>query len=298
MTTPLYSTSMALRFVHCSDIHLLDLRGTSPWRFLNKRMTGAVNLALKRRKRHDGRIFDAIVASAAKLAADRLVVTGDVTNLALQSEFELVRRKFSASPVPVTVIPGNHDAYTRGSARSGRFAEYLGEFMAGERVDDSEFPFVQRFGDVALVGCSSAVPSLPLYATGRLGDAQLARLDKTLARLADQTCVRVVLVHHPVVDGVSHERHDLLDIAAFQRVIQARGAELILHGHEHRKLVGSLPGPTGRVPVHGISSGTSVVPSVGKRAAFAVYDVDGADIGRRLFVWNGADFDETEPTAA
>lgn len=285
---------MAMRFVHCSDIHLLDLRGTSPWRFLNKRITGAVNLALKRRKRHDGTIFDAIVSAASDLEADRLVVTGDVTNLALQSEFALVKRKFTESPIPVTVIPGNHDAYTRGSAKTGRFGEYLGEFMAGERVDGHDYPFVQRFGDVAFVGTSSAIPSLPMYAVGRLGDDQLMRLDGILDRLGREGCVRVVLVHHPVVVGVSHKRHDLLDIEAFQRVLSRRGAELILHGHEHRKIVGHVDGPTGSVPVHGISSGTSVVDRVGKRAAFSVYDVDGREIRRRVFVWNGTAFGERD----
>ncbi|MBC8072998.1 MAG: metallophosphoesterase, partial [Deltaproteobacteria bacterium] len=46
---------MSLRFVHVSDIHLLDLSGVRPWHFLNKRITGAVNLAFKRRKQHDAR---------------------------------------------------------------------------------------------------------------------------------------------------------------------------------------------------------------------------------------------------
>ena len=80
--------AMPLRFVHCSDIHLLDLRGVSPHRFLNKRLTGGVNLLLKRRKGHDGALFDRIVEHARSLKVDRLVVTGDVT--------KTKRRSFSA----------------------------------------------------------------------------------------------------------------------------------------------------------------------------------------------------------
>jgi DNA repair exonuclease SbcCD nuclease subunit len=137
---------MALRFVHCSDIHLLDLDGVGPLRFLNKRLTGAVNLALHRRKAYAPHLFDKIVASALDLGADRLVVTGDVTNLALEAEFELVRRKFGEAGLPVTVIPGNHDAYTKGAARSRRFERYLGAFMEGERASGHDYPFVQRFG--------------------------------------------------------------------------------------------------------------------------------------------------------
>ena len=39
----------------------------------------------------------------------------------------------------------------------------MGEFMEGER-DGADYPFVQRFGEVALIGVSTAIPSLPLVA--------------------------------------------------------------------------------------------------------------------------------------
>ncbi|MEE9386028.1 MAG: metallophosphoesterase [Nannocystaceae bacterium] len=283
---------MGFRFIHCSDIHLLDLQGTRAWRFLNKRLTGAVNLALKRRKRHDAALFDRLLDTAAQLEADRIVVTGDVTNLALESEFECVRRRFAASRVPITAIPGNHDAYTAGAARERRFCRYLAAHMDGERDGEADFPFVQRHGNTALIGLSSAVPSLPLYAVGRIGTDQLARLDGMLCRLREEGLVRIVLVHHPVVQGVSKKRHNLVDLEAFQAVVARRGAELVLHGHEHRKLHGSLSGPEADVMVHGISSGTSVVDHPGKRAAFSLYDVEGERIGRRLFVWQGERFVE------
>ncbi|MGB1699093.1 MAG: hypothetical protein ACPHRO_03995, partial [Nannocystaceae bacterium] len=67
-----------MRFVHCSDIHLLSLAGTWPHELLNKRLTGAVNLVLKRRRYHDDTRFEAIKRAAESLAVDRLVVTGDV----------------------------------------------------------------------------------------------------------------------------------------------------------------------------------------------------------------------------
>ena len=115
--------------MHTSDIHLLDLSGVSPWRYLNKRLTGRVNLALRRGRSHDGRLFEAMMDHAPILGVERLVVTGDLTNLALEPEFDLVQRTLRAAPVPATVIPGNHDTYTRGSVRTGRFESFLSEFM-------------------------------------------------------------------------------------------------------------------------------------------------------------------------
>lgn len=280
---------MALRFVHLSDIHLLDLAGVRPWHYLNKRITGRVNLALRRGRLHDGSLFDHAIETGKSLGMERVVVTGDLTNLSLPSEFEHVRARLDAIGVPVTVIPGNHDAYVTQVVRDSLFSRYFEAFMSGDR-NGGDFPFVQRFEGVALVGVSTAIVSLPLFATGTVGNDQLARLDAVLAQLADEGLARVVLIHHPPVLGVSRPRHDLTDIPAFAKVIARRGAELILHGHEHRTLETSLPGPVGDVPVHGIASTTSLSRQPGRQAAFSLYQVDSQRIHRELYTWNGTSF--------
>ena len=281
---------MSLRFLHTSDIHLLDLRGVSLRRYLNKRLTGRVNLALKRGRSHDGRLFEAIMQMAPQLDVDRLVVTGDLTNLALEPEFDLVQRTLRSAPVPTTVIPGNHDTYTRGSVRSGRFESFLSEFMDGERLGRRAYPFVQRQGPVAFIGVSTAVASLPLYAVGRVGADQLQRLGILLQQTAAEGLSRVVLIHHPVVDGVSGARHDLVDRSGFAAVIAKHGAELVLHGHEHRAVETALRGPGGLVPVHGVPSGTSVSTQPGRQACFSVYEATADHIRREQYVWNGSEF--------
>ncbi len=284
---------MPLRFLHCSDIHLFNLRGVGPHRFLNKRLTGGVNLMLKRGKHHDGALFDRVSEHARELEVDRVVITGDLSNLALEQEFEHIAAKLDAVGRPVTVIPGNHDTYTRGAERSHRFEAMLGQFMAGDREDRDDaisYPFVQRFDEVALIGVSTAQASLPLYAVGSVGTAQLERLDRVLDRLGQEGLTRIVLIHHPVMPGVALRRHDLLDLDAFGAVIERRGAELILHGHEHRAIEGSIPGPRGPVPVHGISSATNLSQHPGRQASFSIYEVRGLDISRIVYCWNGRDF--------
>ena len=287
---------MPLRFVHCSDIHLLDLAGAHPGHFLNKRLTGGVNLLLARGRKHNHNLFDQIVAHALEYAADRLVITGDLTNLALAPEFVLVRRKLREAGLPVTVIPGNHDTYTRGSARERRFEVFLGEFMDGER-SEGDYPFIQRHGDVALIGVSTAIPSLPLVAVGRVGEAQLARLAAALERTRAEGLARVVLIHHPVLPGVAKPRHDLLDLGPFGAVIARHGAELILHGHEHRRIEGTLPGPQRPVPVHGVGSGTYLSQKPDRHGAFSLYTVGPGAIDRVYHWWNGARFVADPPAS-
>ncbi len=284
---------MPLRFVHVSDIHLLDLSGTRPWHYFNKRITGRINLLLKRSRQHDEHIFDEAVALAHALGAERLVITGDLTNLALPSEFVHVRERLDAAGLPVTVIPGNHDMYTLGAVRQHLFERYLGAFMEGAREGadaEATFPFVQRFDDVVLIGVNTGIVSLPLYATGAVGSEQLARLEQVLAEAGAEKLARIVLIHHPPVAGVSKPRHDLLDLAAFGEVISRQGAELILHGHEHRRIDSSLPGPRGDVPVHGIGSGTSCSQRPGREASLSLYEADRERIHRELYTWNGTAF--------
>jgi hypothetical protein len=60
-----------------------------------------------------------------------------------------------------------------------RFAARSSNICAAmPRADGTPFPFVRRRGPLALIGVSSAVPTPPLMATGRLGRAQLDALDR------------------------------------------------------------------------------------------------------------------------
>ena len=58
------------------------------------------------------------------------MVTGDVTNLSLDSEYQEAVRMLSdvARRVEVTIVPGNHDLCIPHVQRDGRFCRYLGEF--------------------------------------------------------------------------------------------------------------------------------------------------------------------------
>lgn len=287
---------MSLRFAHMSDIHLLDLQGVRPWQYFNKRITGALNLALRRGKKHDQSLFDRATEQAVQVGAERLVVTGDLTNLALPSEFALVRRKLDALSIPSTVIPGNHDAYTRGSVAAQRCEEFLGHHMEGDRTGDHRYPFVRRFEGVALIGCSTAIASPPLRAVGELGQGQRERLAVVLSQLRAEGRARIVLIHHPVLAGESKPHKRLLDLEKFGALIAEHGAELILHGHEHRRIDGVLPGPEGDVVVHGIASGTSLSSTEGKQASFSLYDATASTIRRTIYQWNGSEFSPDETT--
>jgi 3',5'-cyclic AMP phosphodiesterase CpdA len=83
-------------------------------------------------------------------------------------------------------------------------------------------------------------------------------------------------------------------------VIAEHGAELILHGHEHRDLRNELPGPRGPVPVLGVPSGTYGASDTTRTARYRVLDLDGRGVAsHHLRVWrrdqNRFEVDDAEP---
>ena len=81
----------------------------------------------------------------------------------------------------------------------------------------------------------------------------------------------------------------LKDHEAFARVIAEAGAELVVHGHEHRDLRERLPVPGGHVDVLGVPSGTYGGSKAERTARYRIIDVeDGRIVGQHLRVWHRA----------
>jgi 3',5'-cyclic AMP phosphodiesterase CpdA len=265
-----------VKLAHFSDVHALSLDGVRLWQFLNKRVAGYLNLRLNRREKHPVSLFRAIVDDLNARPVDHVVVTGDLTNLSLRPEFELAREILDGirlGPEHVTVIPGNHDVYTLGAMQQKLFRQLLQPYASADGKGAVEFPLVRVREEVAIVGLSTALPSPPPLADGWLGTAQLAALDEALGALDGK--FRVLLLHHPPYTNRHSILRGLRDRRSLQKVLARRGCELILHGHEHRDLHVTLPGPRGPIPVIGVGSGTYDDARAERRARYNVYTIEG-----------------------
>jgi 3',5'-cyclic AMP phosphodiesterase CpdA len=256
---------------HLSDLHLA-LR-PRPAELIGKRGLGYINWHRKRKHVHRAELLEDITRDLKTREFDHIAVTGDLVNLSLPIEYQRACAWLEAlgPPRDVTVIPGNHDVYVRGVEPSP--AEFWGDYMTG---DDGthRFPFLRRRGNVALIALSSGLPTGPFLATGRLGDRQLARF----AELLDQThgSFRVVLIHHPPISPPRKYLRRLTDAAKLRRVLAAKGAELLLHGHDHRRALVWLDGPRG-----------TLIPAIGVPSASARAHGDENDAGYNLFRIDG-----------
>ncbi len=245
------------RLAHLSDPHLPPPRGAFGWRdLLSKRLLSRIAWRRKHRE-HRPEVLAAIIADLKAQAPDHVAITGDLTNYASPAEYAAARVWLQAlGPADtITVSPGNHDALVVGP-RDESFAAWT-PWLGDE--DAVLFPQVRVRDGVALFNLCSAVPTAPHLATGRLGRAQLERLDALLGDPAYSDAFRVLLIHHPPVPGAVSKRKSLEDQDALRAILARHGADLILHGHAHEAMVSTAPGPDGAmIPVLGVPSASAM----------------------------------------
>lgn len=257
---------MSYSLGHLSDPHLPLSAVTPPLRQLaGKRLLGFLSWQRKRRHIYQARPLAALLADLEAQAPDHVAVTGDLTNLGLPSEFLAARHWLGriGTPDRISVVPGNHDQTVSVPWLSG--LGQWGPWMQGDEESSSAadgrspFPFLRRRGPLAVLGLSSAVPTLPFSAAGRLGQRQIEAAAALLDQTGREGLCRVVMIHHPPVIGEGGRRKALRDRAAFSSMLRGHGAELVLHGHHHVTRLVTLPGPAGPIPVSEVPAASAVL---------------------------------------
>jgi 3',5'-cyclic AMP phosphodiesterase CpdA len=287
---------------HLSDLHATPVVVENPLHLLNKRFFGWLSWRIRRRHFHRTSVVDALMDDLGCTVIDHLVVTGDFTNLSLASEFGAARERLKrlGDARDVSIVPGNHDAYVRVAqvASWNLWSDYFesdddasdddasdggvsddGESDDGASAEESSdprdrFPTLRVRGPLAVVGLCSALPTPLFNASGTLGDAQLERLERMLHRLSESDLCRVISIHHPITAGATHERRWLRDAESLRGVICRAGADLVVHGHNHRTLIAAVDGPDGSIPVVGVRSASDIGQRPERRAQYHVYEIE------------------------
>lgn len=247
-----------MRIVLFGDIHLYRLWLT-PWQLMSKRILGQSNLILNRRKRFRHDLLAGMIERAVGLNADMVLLSGDVTTTSLKREFADVKAALKplADRVPTVLVPGNHDRYTFGAARSRVMDRVLGDWVPGG------FPHTRVLTERwRLLALDAAVPRV-YNARGRLGAVQFEAA-KAYVQSLDQTQGVVVLCHYPCAlpsHVHEHESHALQERDALRGVLEnCRGRVVYLHGHIHRPWHHE-PGDGSGVPFTCIDAGSPCMMS-------------------------------------
>lgn len=145
---------------------------------------------------------------------DAVVVTGDLADGARPEEYARVRELLEPLPMPVHVLPGNHDDPAV-----------------------AEGDWVVRAGELRLIGCDTTIP-------GR-DDGELD-LDWLAARLVeDRATPTIVAMHHPpILTGIGGlDAIGLTNRAALGALLErSPQVRRVIAGHVHRGAFGVVGG--------------------------------------------------------
>ena len=272
---------MPFCLAHVTDVHVTRVDTMRTRDYLGKRGGGAANAVLGRGRYGSDAILQAVARDVRDDPPDHVALTGDVTQLSLPAEFEGARAlvdSFGLPPDRVSVIPGNHDCYTAGVQRDRLFERAFAPYLEGH-----PYPILKVTDGVAVVGVTTAVPTPLLFATGTLGPEQLARLDDLLARPDLSDKLVVLLVHHPVlrrVQKMNGRLRGLTDAEALLAIVARRHVDLILHGHEHRRLRYTVPGLRGPCTVLCAGSASRLSAEKARGAQYNRYYIEGGRLER------------------
>ncbi|MEP7221623.1 MAG: metallophosphoesterase [Novosphingobium sp.] len=169
---------------------------------------------------------------AAEVAGQRpaaVLCTGDLTMRGTAREFAAAEEYLRALPVPVSMVPGNHDVpyyYSMLRRLTRPFARYL----ALEQAIESEL----LLGDVAVVPLDTvAAAQWRLnWSKGRVTPGGLDTTLTELAALADKP-LRLVTCHHPLTDAATRSSGSTRGGRRALVALAKAGADAVLSGHVH-----------------------------------------------------------------
>jgi 3',5'-cyclic AMP phosphodiesterase CpdA len=185
---------------------------------------------------HFGRVDQALLGPLRELveriAADVVVISGDLTQRAKEEEFEAARAFLDSLPGPQIIVPGNHDislynVFRRFVKPLDRYRRYITDDLDPVYIDD----------EIAVVGVNTA-RSLTIK-DGRVSHEQVAAIRERLAAVGPDV-TRIVVTHHPFDLPDSFEKRDLVVRAPMaMEVFAETGVDILMAGHMHASHAGS-----------------------------------------------------------
>jgi 3',5'-cyclic AMP phosphodiesterase CpdA len=268
------------RLAHISDPHLGPLPPIAWQELMSKRITGYVNWQRHRGKVMASPVLNHVMADIKAQRPNHLAITGDLVNLGLDAEVANAKAWLDTlgNAADISVVPGNHDAYVPGAL--AKACKAWAPFMTGDEAPNaltaaSMFPYLRVRQNIAIIGVSSAIATIPFVARGELRPGQAKRLGKLLDEAGKQGLFRVILIHHPPVRGAAAMHKRLFGIGLFQSVVAKHGAELVLHGHTHLASLYHIDGPQNQVPVVGVPSTSQALGGLRPAAGYNLIEISG-----------------------
>lgn len=194
-------------------------------------------------------VVEALVALAIQQRPDVVVLSGDITQRARQSQFRAAKAFVDRLGAPLLAVPGNHDI-----ALFDVWARLTRPYAGYARVFGADLEPVYASPDLLVIGVNTT--RAWRHKNGEVSTAQIDRVANLLNAAGPQQ-LRVVVVHQPAAVPKAGDRPNLLrGHQAATQVWAAAGADLVMGGHIHLPYTLALHGLARRLWV--VQAGTAV----------------------------------------
>ncbi|KYF53834.1 hypothetical protein BE08_29445 [Sorangium cellulosum] len=220
---------------HLTDFHLLEAdhdrrRGAERWRLRYLSFGRPIDATQRRR-----RALAALV-EARRSGADHLVLTGDLTEDGTPAQFEVLAAVLAESgwaPSRVTLVPGNHDAYTGSDAWARALRGCLRPFAATSGPGT-----VVSVPGAVVAAVSTAMTQPVTRSAGAIAAHELSQVASLAAETRRSGDALVLAQHHsPLrhVLGAMHWLDGLINSAELMALLHEHDHLHVIHGHTHRE---------------------------------------------------------------
>lgn len=273
---------MPFTLAHISDLHFHAFpRHWQQW--TSKRALGAANLFFRRQRKFPLERAQALVKTLQGLKWDHLVISGDLTHLALEQEFQAasnVLHPLLKNPQQVTVVPGNHDRYVPEIHECDTFQKYFGAFFVEGSRKTSPIKTQHLTENWHLLAWDSSHPNDWLTAAGTVTQETLLASEAYMR--AQPTRSRFIVVNHyplwfpPHLSP--HAAHELHNRAYVLHWLQQHPQIVIyLHGHIHTNWFHEMARPA--APLYFVNSAASTdIDRASRKSAFHRIHLEGAQV--------------------
>ena len=250
------------RLAHLSDLHIGPLPPLAPRDLLSKRLLGYLSWRARKQRIHRIEVLAALERDLQASAPDHVVITGDLVNLAPAGRVRPGRR-LAAGPGRTRVdLGGSGQPRLLSADRRERVLDALGRLHGLRRGRHANEGGWRPASPIC--GAAGRLRSSGSRARSRrrraLRPAGLARRSSRRSIGCSRTCLATTaagwcccITRRRLAQAGGASVSSMRQPSA--RIVARRGADLILHGHEHTPVSGLIESRQGAIPVLGVPVG-------------------------------------------
>jgi 3',5'-cyclic AMP phosphodiesterase CpdA len=233
-----------LTIIHVSDFHFTDTslnyrQLLQSRELFSKKSIGLLNVKFKRNKQFKLKQQIKVIKRLLALNWDYLVITGDLTSLATNTEYRLAKEMLAPliKKGSVIIIPGNHDYYTPKALVSDLFKRYILKNPPKVLTSVSEkLPLIELNDQIVILNIDMVKPA-PLYSSRGFISKEVLNVYQQVIKQKYKNHLKIAIGHYPVFlpDGIKEGYfHSFTGKRHLKSFLLENDIHLYLHGHIHK----------------------------------------------------------------